>query len=69
MIRVDAALREQYPQAKLILQVHDELIAEGRAAIAAQGAELVSREMEQVAALNVPLTAEAKWGKSWYDAK
>ena len=32
-------------------------------------AELVSREMEQVAQLKVPLTAEAKWGKSWYDAK
>ena len=37
--------------------------------IAAQVAVLVSREMEQVASLNVPLTAEAKWGKSWYDAK
>ena len=31
--------------------------------------DLVSREMEQVAALNVPLTAEAKTGKSWFDAK
>ena len=69
MIRVDAALREQYPQAKLILQVHDELIVECPEELAPQVAALVSREMEQVAALNVPLTAEAKWGKSWYDAK
>jgi DNA polymerase-1 len=69
MIRVDAALREQFPQAKLILQVHDELIVECPEEIAAQVAALVSREMEQVAVLNVPLTAEAKWGKSWYDAK
>ena len=69
MIRVDAALREQYPDAKLILQVHDELIVECPEAIAAEVAALVSREMEQVAKLNVPLTAEAKWGKSWYDAK
>ena len=69
MIRVDAALREQYPQAKLILQVHDELIVECPEELAAEVAALVSREMEQVAALNVPLTAEAKWGKSWYDAK
>ena len=37
--------------------------------IAPQVAALVSREMEQVASLKVPLTAEAKIGKSWYDAK
>ena len=69
MIRVDAALRRDHPEAKLILQVHDELIVECPETIAPQVAELVSREMEQVASLNVPLTAEAKWGKSWYDAK
>ena len=69
MIRVDAALRRDFPEAKLILQVHDELIVECPEAIASEVAALVSREMEQVAKLNVPLTAEAKWGKSWYDAK
>ena len=69
MIRVDAALRRDHPEAKLILQVHDELIVECPETIAPQVAQLVSREMEQVASLNVPLTAEAKWGKSWYDAK
>ena len=37
--------------------------------IAAEVAELVSREMENVAQLRVPLTAEAKYGKSWYEAK
>ena len=37
--------------------------------IASQVAELVSREMENVAQLRVPLTAEAKFGKSWYEAK
>ena len=69
MIRVDRALEENYPQAKLILQVHDELIVECPEEIAPQVAELVSREMEQVATLAVPLMAEAKWGKSWFDAK
>ena len=69
MLRVDAALRANYPEAQLILQVHDELIVECPEAIAADVAKLVSREMEQVASLKVPLTAEAKWGKSWYDAK
>ena len=69
MIRVDKALREYYPEAKLILQVHDELIVECPEKMAAEVAALGSREMEQVANLDVPLTAEAKYGKSWYDAK
>ena len=37
--------------------------------IASQVAELVSQEMQAVAQLKVPLTAEAKYGKSWYEAK
>ena len=69
MIRVDAALRENYPEAKLVLQVHDELIVECPEEIAADVAALVSTEMETVAKLNVPLTAEAKIGKSWFEAK
>ena len=69
MIKVDAALRENFPDAKLVLQVHDELIVECPEEIAADVAALVSREMETVAALNVPLTAEAKIGKSWFEAK
>ena len=69
MIKVDAALRKSYPAAKLVLQVHDELIVECPEEIAAEVATLISREMENVAALNVPLTAEAKIGKSWFEAK
>ena len=69
MIRVEKALNENFPEASLLLQVHDELIVECPEAIAEEVAALVSREMESIAALNVPLTAEAKWGKSWYDAK
>ena len=69
MIRVDKALSEQYPDAKLLLQVHDELIVECPAEIAESVAALISSQMEQVAKLNVPLLAEAKWGNSWYEAK
>ena len=69
MIRVDKVLREEFPEAKLLLQVHDELIVECPESIAPEVAKLVSREMEGIAALKVPLTAEAKIGKSWYDAK
>ena len=69
MIRVEQALNAHFPEAELLLQVHDELIVECPEAIAPQVAELISREMQFVAQLHVPLTAEAKTGKSWYDAK
>ena len=69
MIRVDAVLSQKYPQAKLLLQVHDELIVECPDEIAEAVAALISEQMQQVAELSVPLLAEAKWGKSWYDAK
>lgn len=69
MIRVDKALSERFPDAKLILQVHDELIVECPCNDAQAVAELVSNEMQKVASLSVPLVAEAKWGKSWFDAK
>ncbi len=69
MIRVDRALKEHFPSAKLLLQVHDELIVECPEEVASDVAALVSSQMEHTAALSVPLLAEAKWGKSWYDAK
>ena len=69
MIRVDRALAENYPQAQLLLQVHDELIVECPEEIAEEIAKLVSEQMQHVAQLDVPLLAEAKWGKSWFEAK
>ncbi len=69
MIRVYNALAREYPEATLLLQVHDELIVECPEEIAPQVAKLVSTEMEQVAQLHVPLVAEAKCGHSWFEAK
>ena len=69
MIRVDEALQQNFPEAKLLLQVHDELIVEAPENIAHQVAQIVSSTMERVAQLEVPLLAEAKWGKSWFEAK
>ena len=69
MIRVENALNEHFPEAQLLLQVHDELIVECPEENAPQVAALISREMEGIAKLQVPLMAEAKYGKSWYDAK
>ena len=69
MIRVENALQEVFPEAELLLQVHDELIVECPESMAEAVANLISHEMENVANLSVPLMAEAKFGKSWYDAK
>ena len=69
MIRVDEALGREFPEAKLLLQVHDELIVECPEEIAPQVSQVVSREMAAVASLSVPLQADAKWGSSWYEAK
>ena len=69
MIRVEKALNTHFPQAQLLLQVHDELIVECPRELAEPVAQLVSREMQAVASLSVPLQAEAKFGESWYDAK
>ncbi len=69
MLRVDAALAQNFPDAALLLQVHDELIVECPEEMAAEVAALISKEMESVAQLQVPLLAEAKWGCSWYEAK
>jgi DNA polymerase-1 len=69
MIRVDQRLRAEGLKARLILQVHDELIVECPAFEAQNVMDIVTREMEQAVALSVPLIAEAKMGESWLDAK
>ena len=69
MIRVDRALKQKKLKAKLILQVHDELIVECPAEEAGQVRTILEQEMQQVASLSVPLLVEAKQGASWYEAK
>ncbi len=69
MVRVFHALEQESLQARLILQVHDELIVECPAFEAQNVMDIVTREMEQAVALSVPLIAEAKMGESWLDAK
>ena len=68
MIRVDRRLREEGLEARLVLQVHDELIVECPEAEAETVKNLLTEEMEGVAALAVPLTADAHAGKSWAEA-
>ena len=69
MIAVWKRLRAELPAARLVLQVHDELIVECPEGDAARAAALLAEEMEHVAQLSVPLTADAHWGKNWLEAK
>ncbi|MGH9491236.1 MAG: DNA polymerase, partial [Terriglobales bacterium] len=63
MIRVWRRL--QGTPARLLLQVHDELVIEAPAQRAAEFGALLREEMEGVADLSVPLTAEAGAGANW----
>ncbi|MCB1009047.1 MAG: DNA polymerase I, partial [Acidobacteria bacterium] len=69
MIAVDARLRREHPEARLLLTVHDELVLEVPAEEVEAISRLVREEMEGVADLDVPLVAEAGWGATWYEAK
>ena len=68
MVRVYDRLREEKLQAKLLLQVHDELIVECPEAEAEQVSRILKEEMENAAHLSVPLTAEVHIGHSWAEA-
>ncbi len=68
MVKVYDRLKRELPQARLILQVHDELIVEAPTELAEKAAAILREEMQGAASLSVPLTAEAKEGKTWYDA-
>ena len=68
MVRVARRMDQEGLAAKLILQVHDELIVECPENEAETVKALLTEEMEQVAALSVPLIAEAKAGKTWAEA-
>lgn len=67
MLRVDAALKREGLDAKIVMQVHDELIIEVRDSEIDTCRQLVLREMEAAADLSVPLTADVTVGKNWLD--
>ncbi|MBR5542639.1 MAG: DNA polymerase I [Oscillospiraceae bacterium] len=69
MIRVAKRLRESGLSARLVLQVHDELIVESSKKDAQSAAKILREEMENACSLSVPLCADAGIGETWYDAK
>ena len=69
MINVYNRLKAEKLDAKLILQVHDELIIESDLSCADRCAELLKEEMQGVYDMRVPLAVDVHQGRSWYDAK
>lgn len=68
MVRVDARMRAEKLQARLLLQVHDELIVECPAEEAETVKAILVDEMEHVVDYRVPLLVDAKIGASWAEA-
>ena len=69
MIRVWKRLSEEHLRARLIMQVHDELIVEAPEAEAKTVAQIVKQEMENAVRMRVTMQADVNIGKTWYDAK
>ena len=69
MVRVYNRLKDENMEAKLILQVHDELIVEAPEAEIEKAAKILSEEMENACQMKVRLRADVNVGRTWYDAK
>jgi DNA polymerase-1 len=69
MVRTHDALAAAGLATRLILQIHDELLAEGPQEEARQAAAIISREMVAAAELDPPLVVSAGSGPNWLDAK
>ncbi|HLJ66373.1 MAG TPA: DNA polymerase I, partial [Chloroflexota bacterium] len=67
MIKLDAQLREQFTDARMVLQVHDELVFDVPAGDLPAVAALVGETMEHAVELSVPIEVEMKAGRNWYD--
>ncbi|PIC65262.1 DNA polymerase I [Sporosarcina sp. P13] len=69
MIDMDARLAKENLQARMLLQVHDELIFEAPVEELEKLKEIVPEVMEQTIQLDVPLKVDWNYGKSWYETK
>ena len=69
MVRVDKRLSDEGLDARLILQVHDELIVESEESCAERVRAILREEMEGAVSLAVPLTVSTAVGKNWLEAE
>lgn len=69
MLRVDEEFRREKLDARLLMQVHDELLVEVAADSAEPVAKILKREMEAAVSLDVPLIVDVGIADNWMDAK
>ncbi len=69
MVRVSDSLKREGLKARLILQIHDELIIEAPENEVEKASEILRREMEHVYKFKVPLVTDLRCGKTWFDTK
>jgi DNA polymerase I len=69
MLRVDEEFKREQLDARLLMQVHDELLVEAAAGAAQHVAEVLKREMEAAVSLDVPLVVDVGIADNWMDAK
>jgi DNA polymerase-1 len=69
MIALEERLNRETRGARMLLTVHDEIVIEAPEASATEVAGIVKETMENIYPLAVPLAVDARWGRSWYDAK
>ncbi|MFN2498232.1 MAG: DNA polymerase I [Pyrinomonadaceae bacterium] len=69
MLRVDEEFKREQLDARLLMQVHDELLVEVAAGDAEHVAEVLKREMESAVSLDVPLIVDVGIADNWMDAK
>ena len=69
MINVYRRLKAESLNARLILQVHDELIIESATECAERCADILREEMQNVCEMKVPLAVDVNTGRSWFEAK
>src|SRR6185369_5460600 len=69
MIALENRLNREGRAAQMLLTVHDEIVIEAPEASATEVAGIVKETMENIYPLAVPLAVDARWGRSWYDAK
>ena len=67
MIKVSEKIKEKNLDAKIVMQVHDELVIEAKDDIVDEVKELVRETMENVVSLNVPLIVDVTSGKNWLE--
>ena len=68
MIEVDRKIAEAGLKSRMVLQIHDELVFDAPESEAETLKEIVTREMENVIRLSIPLTVECNYGKNWLEA-